>query len=140
MFFTPDEKEIRFTVRGENYISVLDGTMYRETSLITVPKGPGMTIFSRRNSRYVCLSFSPETVVIGRASHAIVGHVKQDSPLSLDIAATPDGNQVWETLEGTGRTDIFNAKRPFNVIDVFATGPITNTSTSCPMHAGNLHT
>ncbi|GAC1447972.1 MAG: YncE family protein [Vulcanimicrobiaceae bacterium] len=126
-FFTPDGAEVWVTVRGENYISVLDGTTYRETSRITVPNGPGMTIFSPDGKYgYVCSSFSPETVVIDRASHAIVGRVKQDSPFSPDIAATPDGTQVWETLKDTGRTEVFNAKPPFNVIAVLATGPITN--------------
>ena len=126
-FFTPDGKEVWVTVRGEDYISVLDGTTYHEISRITVPNGPGMTIFSPDGKYgYVCSSFSPETVVIDRATHQIVGHVKQDSPFSPDIAATPDGTQVWETLKDTGRTEIFNAKPPFNVIDVLQTGPITN--------------
>jgi len=33
-------------VRGENYVSVLDGTTYEEKARIIVPNGPGMTIFS----------------------------------------------------------------------------------------------
>ncbi len=126
-FFTPDGKEVWVTVRGENYLSVLDGTTYRETSRITVPNGPGMTIFSPDGKyAYVCSSFSPETVVIDRASHEIVGHVKQDSPFSPDIAATPDGTQVWLTLKDVGHTEVFNAKPPFNVIASIDTGPITN--------------
>ncbi|GAC1542052.1 MAG: YncE family protein [Vulcanimicrobiaceae bacterium] len=126
-FFTPDGKEVWVTVRGENYIAVLDAKTYRETSRITVPNGPGMTIFSPDGKYgYVCSSFSPETVVIERATHRVVGHVKQDSPFSPDIAATPDGTQVWETLKDTGRTEIFNAKPPFEVLAVLDTGPITN--------------
>jgi YVTN family beta-propeller protein len=46
-FFTPDGKEVWVSVRGENYISILDGQAYREKSRIEVPNGPGMTIFSR---------------------------------------------------------------------------------------------
>ncbi len=126
-FFTPDGKEVWVTVRGEDYVSVLDAKTYRETSRITVPNGPGMTIFSPDGKYgYVNSSFSPETVVVDRATHAIAGRVKQDSPFSPDIAATPDGTQVWETLKDTGRTEIFNAKPPFNVIGVLDTGPITN--------------
>ncbi|GAC1312172.1 MAG: YncE family protein [Vulcanimicrobiaceae bacterium] len=126
-FFTPDGKEVWVTVRGEDYISVLDASTYREKTRVTVPNGPGMTIFSPDGKYgYVCSSFSPETVVIDRASHAIVGHVKQDSPFSPDIAATPDGTQVWLTLKDVGHTEIFNAKPPFNVIASLATGPITN--------------
>src|SRR6202022_835121 len=45
-FFTPDGSEVWVVVRGENYVSVLDGTTYEETTRIPVPNGPGMTIFS----------------------------------------------------------------------------------------------
>ena len=45
-FFTGDGKEVWVAVRGENYVSVLDGTTYEEKTRITVPNGPGMTIFS----------------------------------------------------------------------------------------------
>src|ERR1700752_911722 len=45
-FFTPDGKEVWVSVRGENYLSVLDGKTYREKTRITVPNGPGMTIFA----------------------------------------------------------------------------------------------
>ena len=38
-FFTPDGKEVWVTVRGENYISVLDGRTYEETMRIIVPGG-----------------------------------------------------------------------------------------------------
>ena len=126
-FFTPDGKEIWVTVRGEDYISVIDAKTYHETSRIIVPNGPGMTIFSPDGKyAYVCSSFTPETVVIDRASHRIVGHVKQSSPFSPDIAATPDGTQVWMTLKDTGRTQVFDAKPPFETIATLETGPITN--------------
>jgi YVTN family beta-propeller protein len=75
---------------------------------------------------YICSSFNPETVVVDVATHRIVGHVKQDSPFCPNIAATPDGNQVWLTLKDTGRTMVFDAKPPFTVIKSFDTGPITN--------------
>src|SRR6185295_20215888 len=55
-----------------------------------------------------------------------VGHVKQESPFCPDIAATPDGAQVWLTLKDTGKTMVFNARPPFNVLKVLDTGPITN--------------
>jgi YVTN family beta-propeller protein len=49
-FFTPDGKEVWVSVRGENYIAILDSQTYRETSRIEVPNGPGMTIlFARRH-------------------------------------------------------------------------------------------
>ena len=126
-FFTPDGREVWVSVRGENYLSVLDGKTYREKTRITVPNGPGMIIFAPDGKYgYVCSSFSPETVVIATASHRIVGHVKQESPFCPDIAATPDGAQVWLTLKDIGKTMVFNARPPFNVLKVLDTGPITN--------------
>src|SRR5256714_7637522 len=41
-FFTPDGKEVWVTVRGEDYVSVLDGQSFEEKSRIKVPAGPGM--------------------------------------------------------------------------------------------------
>jgi YVTN family beta-propeller protein len=125
--FTPDGKEVWVTVRGEDYIQVLDGKTYQPTGRIAVPNGPGMTIFSPdKPYGYVCSSFSPETVVIDTKSHAIVGHVKQASPFCPDIAATPDGKQVWLTLKDIGKTQVINAAPPFNTIAVLDTGPLTN--------------
>jgi YVTN family beta-propeller protein len=126
-FFTPDGKEVWTTIRGANYVAVLDGRTYRETSRIIVPNGPGMTIFSPDGRYgYVCSSFTPETVVILVARHTIVGRVKQASPFCPNIAATPDGRQVWLTLKDTGKTMVFNARPPFNILRVLDTGPITN--------------
>ena len=126
-FFTPDGREVWVSVRGEDYIAVLDGMTYQEKSRIKVPNGPGMVIFSPDGRLgYVASSFSPETVVISTADHSIVGRVKQDSPFSPDIAATPDGKQVWLTLKDVGRTMVFKAAAPFEVLRVIDTGPITN--------------
>src|SRR5207244_7033274 len=55
-----------------------------------------------------------------------VAKVKQESTFCPNIAATPDGNQVWFTLKDTGKTQVFNAKPPFNLIKTIDTGPITN--------------
>ncbi|MGY4364747.1 YVTN family beta-propeller protein [Bradyrhizobium sp. LB1.3] len=52
--------------------------------------------------------------------------MKQESPFCPNIAVTPDGNQVWFTLKDIGRTQVFNAKPPFNPIKTIDTGPITN--------------
>ena len=126
-FFTPDGKEVWVTVRGENYIAVLDGTTYAEKTRIVTPAGPGMQIFSPDGQYgYICSSFNPETDVVTVADHQIVARVKQDSPFCPNIAATPDGTQVWFTLKDIGRTEVFNAKPPFNVLAAFDTGPITN--------------
>ena len=125
--FTPDGKEIWITVRGEDYVQVLDGKTFEPKRRITVPNGPGMTIFSPDDRYgYVCSSFSPETVVVDVKSHQIVGHVPQPSPFCPDIAATPDGTQVWQTLKDIGKTQVFSATPPFKVLAVLDTGPITN--------------
>jgi len=126
-FFTPDGKEVWVTVRGENYVSVIDPVTYREKTRIIVPFGPGMTIFSPDDTYgYVCSSFTPQTVVISVANHQIVGRVPQASPFCPNIAATPDGKQVWFTLKDTGKTEVFDARPPFSALKTLDTGPITN--------------
>src|SRR6267143_1332504 len=126
-FFTPDGKEIWVTVRGENHVAVLDGKTYEEKTRITVPNGPGMQIFSPDGTYgYVCSSFTPETVVISVTDHKIVGRVAQESPFCPNIAATPDGRQVWFTLKDIGKTMVFGARPPFSVLKTIDTGPITN--------------
>jgi YVTN family beta-propeller protein len=126
-FFTPDGREVWVTVRGENYISVIDPVSFKEKTRITTPNGPGMQIFSPDGKYgYICSSFNPETDVVAVAEHKIIAKVKQESPFCPNIAATPDGSQVWFTLKDVGRTQVFNAKPPFNAIKTIDTGPITN--------------
>ena len=126
-FFTPDGKEVWVVVRGENYVAVLDGATYEEKARIIVANGPGMTIFSPDGKYgYVCSSFTPETAVITVADHKIVGKVRQASPFCPNIAATPDGSQVWFTLKDVGKTQVFDAKPPFSLLKTLDTGPITN--------------
>jgi YVTN family beta-propeller protein len=126
-FFTPDGKEVWVTVRGETYISVLDAKSFEEKTRITTPSGPGMQIFSPDGRYgYVCSSFNPETVVVSVAEHKIIARVKQESPFCPNIAATPDGNQVWFTLKDIGKTQVFDARPPFNLVKTIDTGPLTN--------------
>jgi YVTN family beta-propeller protein len=126
-FFTPNGKEVWVTVRGENYIAVLDGTTYEEKTRILVPNGPGMQIFSPDGKYgYVCSSFTPEIDVITVADHQFVAKVQQASPFCPNIAATPDGTQVWFTLKDTGKTQVFDARPPFSLLKTLDTGPITN--------------
>jgi YVTN family beta-propeller protein len=126
-FWTQDGSEVWVTVRGENYVEVLDGHTYLEKTRIITPPGPGMTIFSPDGKYgYVCSSFNPVTDVVDVATHKIIATVKQASPFCPNIAATPDGSQVWFTLKDSGKTEVFNARPPFNVLKVFDTGPISN--------------
>jgi YVTN family beta-propeller protein len=138
-FYTPDGKEIWVTVRGENYVSVLDARTFAEKTRIITPAGPGMQIFSPDGKYgYVCSSFNPEVDVITVADHKIVAKVKQDSPFCPNIAATPDGQQVWFTLKDTGKTQVFNAKPPFNLVKTMDTGPITNHVNFAHTHKGTF--
>jgi YVTN family beta-propeller protein len=126
-FFTPDGSEVWVTVRGEDYVAVLDGHTFEPKTRITVPNGPGMQIFSPDGLYgYVCSSFTPQTVVISVKEHRIVGRVPQTSPFCPNIAATPDGKQVWFTLKDVGKTTVFDARPPFTVLKTIDTGPITN--------------
>jgi len=126
-FYTPDGGEVWVTVRGENYVEVLDAKTFEEKTRIITPAGPGMQIFSP-NGRYgyICSSFNPELDVVTVADHQIVARVKQASPFCPNIAATPDGKQVWFTLKDVGKTQVFNARPPFDLIETLDTGPITN--------------
>jgi YVTN family beta-propeller protein len=126
-FFTPDGREVWVTVRGEDYVAVLDGRTFAEKTRIKLANGPGMTIFSPDGKYgYVCSSFTPETAVVAVVSHKVVGKVKQESPFCPNIAATPEGDQVWLTLKDTGKVMVFEAKPPFKVLKVLDTGPISN--------------
>ena len=126
-FYTPDGREVWVTVRGENYVDVLDAATFGEKRRIAVPNGPGMQIFSPDGKYgYVCSSFNPETDVISVADHTVVGRVRQASPFCPNIAASPDGTQVWFTLKDTGKTQVFDARPPFALLRTLDTGPITN--------------
>jgi len=127
VFFTPNGKEVWVTIRGENYVAVLDGATYEEKTRIVTPNGPGMQIFSPDGKYgYVCSSFNPETDIVSVTDHQIVGRVQQASPFCPNIAATPDGSQVWFTLKDIGKVQVFEANPPFSVLKTIDTGPITN--------------
>jgi YVTN family beta-propeller protein len=126
-FYTPDGREVWVTVRGEDYVSVIDARTFNEVRRIKTPGGPGMTIFSPDGKYgYVCSSFNPELVVIDVNSHRIAGRQPQPSAFCPNIAASPEGRQVWYTLKDIGATVVINAKPPFNTLKVLNTGPITN--------------
>jgi YVTN family beta-propeller protein len=126
-FYTPDGREVWVTVRGEDYVSVLDAQTFQEKTRIQTPNGPGMQIFSPDGRYgYVCSSFTPETDVFTIAEHKLVGKITQASPFCPNIAATPDGEQVWFTLKDIGKVQVFKAKPPFDLIKTIDSGPITN--------------
>jgi YVTN family beta-propeller protein len=127
VFFTPDGSEVWITIRGENYIQVLDAVTFVEKIRIDVPTGPGMQIFSPDGKYgYVCSSFTPQTVVVTVAEHRVIATIPQDSPFCPNIAASPNGKQVWFTLKDTGKTQVFDAHPPFGLLKTLDTGPISN--------------
>ena len=126
-FFTPKGTELWVTVRGEDYVSVLDPVQMKEIHRIKVANGPGMTIFSPDGKYgFVCSSFTPELAVIDAASHQVVRRVPQASPFCPNIALTPENDEVWITLKDAGKIQVFSARPPFESKGVFDTGPITN--------------
>jgi YVTN family beta-propeller protein len=60
------------------------------------------------------------------ADHHILARVAQPSAFYPNIAASPDGKQVWITLKDVGRTMAFSALPPFAILKTLDTGPITN--------------
>jgi len=125
--FSRSGAEVWVTVRGEDYVQVLDGRTYVPKDRITVPNGPGMAIFSPDGQYgYVVSSFTPMAVVIEVRTHRILAHIPQASPFSPDLAVTPDGRQLWFTLKDIGKTQVVSARPPFAPIALLDTGPITN--------------
>jgi len=126
-FFTPDGRELWVTVRGENYVSVIDLVEVKETRRIELANGPGMTVFGPDGKYgFVCSSFTPELAVIDVSSHEVVKRLPQASPFCPNIAVSPENDEVWITLKDVGKTQVFNAKPPFEQKALFETGPITN--------------
>lgn len=126
-FFTPDGRELWVTVRGEDYVSVIDPVKMKETRRIQMANGPGMTMFGP-DGRYgfVCSSFTPEVAVVDVASYQIIQRLPQASPFCPNIAVSPENDEVWITLKDAGKTQVFNAKPPFEQMALLETGPITN--------------
>jgi YVTN family beta-propeller protein len=126
-FFTPDGREVWVSVRGQDYVSILDANRYVEIDRIPVPNGPGMVIFSPDGRYgYVCSSFTAQTLVIETRNRRVAGRVSQPSAFCPNIAAAPRGDQVWFTLKDVGKVVAFNAHPPFNVLREIETGPLTN--------------
>lgn len=126
-FFTLDGRELWVTVRGENYVSVIDPLAMKEIRRIEMANGPGMTMFGPDGKYgFVCSSFTPEMAVVDAASHQIVSRVAQASPFCPNIAVSPENDEVWITLKDVGKVQVFSAKPPFEQKALLETGPITN--------------
>jgi YVTN family beta-propeller protein len=126
-FYTPDGRELWVTVRGEDYVSVIDPVQTKEIRRIQLANGPGMTMFGPDGKyAFVCSSFTPELAVVGVASHEIIKRQPQASPFCPNIAVSPENDEVWITLKDAGTVPVYSAKPPFEQLALLDTGPITN--------------
>ena len=126
-FFTPNGSELWVTVRGEDYVAVIDPGQLKETHRIALANGPGMTMFGPDGHyAFVCSSFTPELTVVDAASHQILQRLPQASPFCPNIAVSPENDEVWITLKDVGKVQVFGAQPPFAQKAVLDTGPITN--------------
>jgi YVTN family beta-propeller protein len=125
-FFSPDGRELWVAVRGENYVSVIDPVAMRETRRIVTSDGAAMVIF-RPDGRYAFVNSSrtAELAVVDTRTYEVVRRVPMPSRFSPNLAASPDGQEVWATLKDVGRTVILDA-RTFAVLGSIETGPVTN--------------
>ena len=115
------------TVRGEDYVSVIDPKKMKEVRRVKTANGPGMVLF-RPDGRYAFVpsSFTPEFDVIDTTSYRVVARLPQASPFSPNLAVSDDGKEVWFTLKDTGKVQIVSGEPPFRILATLDTGPITN--------------
>jgi YVTN family beta-propeller protein len=136
--FRPDGKEVWVTVRGEDYLSVIDATTLRETRRIQVANGPGQVAFSPDGKRaFVCSSFSPELAVVDVATYKIIKRIPVVSPFSPNIFPTKDGQQIWFTHKDVGKVSVLDTKA-LTISGVLTTGPITNHVTAVDLPTGKF--
>ena len=125
--YSPDHRTLAVVSIGSNSVTFIDTATNAVKHVTYVGRSPHEAFFSPDGKYgYICSSFNPETDVVSVADHKIIAKVKQESPFCPNIAATPDGSQVWFTLKDVGKTQVFNARSPFNLIKTIDTGPITN--------------
>ncbi|MBA3961208.1 MAG: DUF305 domain-containing protein [Chthoniobacterales bacterium] len=126
-FFTPNGKELWAMVRDEDYVSVIDPVKMKETRRIKTANGPGMVLFSPDGKYgFVPSSFTSELDVVDTKTYQVIARVPQASPFSPNLAVSRDGTEVWFTLKDSGKTQVMNARPPFNILATLETGPITN--------------
>src|SRR5713101_8185007 len=117
MGFSPDHRTIVVVAIGSNAVNFIDTATYAVKHITYVGRSPHEPFFTPDGKYvYVCSSFNPETDIVSVADHKIVGKVQQASAFCPNIAATPDGAQVWFTLKDTGKVQVFDAQPPFALL------------------------
>lgn len=111
-FFTPGGKEIWVAVRGEGHVSVIDVASLKETLQIQATDGAAMVIFRPDGVvAFVNRSRSAELTVVDVKTHAVVKRITGlVSPFSPNLAASPDGKEVWLTHKDVGKASIVDAQ------------------------------
>lgn len=125
-FFTTDGKQFWLTVRGEDYVSVIDVEKMKEVKQIKTAKGPGMVVFRPDGKvAFINHSFTAELIVVDTKTYEIIKRIPTVSPFSPNIAATFDSRQVWLTHKDDGKVTVVNAQT-FETEGVIESGPGTN--------------
>ncbi len=137
-FFTPDGTQLWVAVRGEDYVSVIDPVAIKELRRIKTALGPGMVIF-RPDAKVAFVNSSrvPQLDVIDTATYEIVARVPVVSRFSPNIAASPDGKEVWLTHKDVGKVTQVDAQT-YAVMNVLDTGDLTNHVNMVTTAAGDF--
>jgi YVTN family beta-propeller protein len=124
--FTPNDKQIWVSVRGEAYVSVIDIDLMKEIKQIPVADGPGMISFSPDGKiAYVCSSFTPELDMVDTKSYQIIKRISVVSPFCPNIFTSPKGEWVAMTHKDVGAVTVLNTTTQ-TIAKVISTGAITN--------------
>ena len=125
--FTLDGKSIWTTVRGSNYIAVIDvndaiknnRTFYNEA--ISTVNAPSMIWFSK-DGRLAFVGSQKESVMdvidtTSKKSIAVVNLTKAD-PIGFTpfVKVTPDGSEVWLVHKSADAITVISTQQPFNII------------------------
>ena len=126
-FFSPDGTELWVAVRGEDHVAVIDVATLKVTFEVKTSDGAAMVIFRPDGAvAFVNSSRTAELTVIDVKTHAVVRRVTGlVSPFSPNLAASPDGKEVWLTHKDVGKVTIVDAQS-FAILGVLDTGPGTN--------------
>src|SRR5437773_1014364 len=111
---------------GQNYISVIDPTTYREIHRIETTPGPGMVQFlPDGNLAFVVSSFNPAVDVVDVKSRKVIKRIPVVSPFSPFLQFTPDFKEMWMTHKDLGKDTRIDT-RTLEIKVVIDTGMITN--------------
>ena len=127
-FFTPDGKELWATVRGENYVSVIDPVQMKEIRRVQTANGPGMVLF--RPGRQVCIRPFQLHAGVGCRRHADLRGGRSRSA-GKPVLAQSGGEPRWNgsvVHAQRFRQDAGDERRSrrFSILATLDTGPITN--------------